>query len=366
MSWFTHLKEHLEQQGYVPCKVDQCLFINHDKKIFCLVYIDDVVWIAPDRQLIDKVLESLKDEFEMTMEGDVMAFLGIQFKHLSGGEIEMQQIGLIKRVLKATGSQDCNPDKMPTSQKPLGTDKNGLEFAEQWSYSSAVGMLLNLAANSCPEIAYVVHQCARFTHNPKASHGAAMKLICRYFQGTKTKGLILKPSKQLTVDCFADADFTGQWNVENPEDPLCVKSRMGYVLLVGNCPVHWVSKLQSEISVSTMEAEYISLSMAMRDLIPLDTLVDKVKDLIGASALPYRSYSKVFEDNNGTLILASTPQTTPHSKHIAVKYHFFKEHVQTGWIQLVKVESANQKADCLTKGLEKTMLERACKMLCGW
>ena len=115
-----------------------------------------------------------------------------------------------------------------------------------------------------------------------------------------------------------------------------------------------------------MEAEYISLSMAMRDLIPLHTLVDKVKDLIGASALPCRSYSKVFEDNNGTLILASTPQMTPHSKHIAVKYHFFKDYVRTGWIQLVKVESANQMADCLTKGLEKTMLERACKMLCRW
>ena len=161
----------------------------------------------------------------------------------------------------------------------------------------------------------------------KASHGAAVKRICHYLQGTKTKGLILKPSKQLTVDCFVDAEIAGQWNVENPEDPLCVKSWMGYVLLVGNCPVHWVSKLQSEISVSTMEAEYISLSTAMRDLIPLRTLVDEVKDLIVASMLPCRTYSKVFEDNNGTLILASMPQMTPHSKHIAVKNDFFNEHV---------------------------------------
>ena len=76
-----------------------------------------------------------------------------------------------------------------------------------------------------------------------------------------------------------------------------------------------------------MEAEYISLSMAMQDLIPLRTLVDEVKGLIGASALPCRTYSKVFEDNNGALILASTPRMTPHSKHIAVKYHFFMEHV---------------------------------------
>ena len=95
--------------------------------------------------------------------------------------------------------------------------------------------------------------------------------------------------------------------MENPEDPLCVKSQMGYVLLVGNCPVQWVSKLQSEISVSTMGAGYISLSTAMQDLIPLRTLVNEVKDLIGASTLPCRTYSKVFEDNNDTLILASTP-----------------------------------------------------------
>ena len=216
------------------------------------------------------MLELLKDEFEMTVEGDVTAFLGIQFKCLSGREIKMQQIGFIERVLKATGLQDCNPDKTPASQKALGTDKNGPEFTEQWSYSSVVGMLLYLAANYHPEIAYAVHQCARFTQNPKASHGVAvseanLSLLTR----NKTKGLILKPSKQLTVDCFVDADFAGQWNVENPEDPLCVKSQTGYVLFVGNCPVQWVSKLQSEISVSMMEAEYISLSMAMRDLIPL-------------------------------------------------------------------------------------------------
>ena len=114
---------------------------------------------------------------------------------------------------------------------------------------------------------------------------AAVKRICRYLQGAITKGLILKPSKQLTVDCFVDADFAGQWNVENPEDPLCVKSRTGYVLLVRNCPVQWASKLLSEILVSMMEAEYISLSTAMRDLIPLRTLVDEVKDLIWASTL---------------------------------------------------------------------------------
>ena len=125
-------------------------------------------------------------------------------------------------------------------------------------------MLLYLVVNSQPEITYAVHQCARFTHNPNVSHGNATKRICHCLPGTKTKIMILCSLKQSTVDHFVDADFAGQWNVEDPQDPLCVKSHTGYILMVGNCPVHWVSELQSEVDVSTMEAEYIALSTAMQ------------------------------------------------------------------------------------------------------
>ena len=104
---------------------------------------------------------------------------------------------------------------------------------------------------------------------PKVSHGNAVKRICHYLQGPKTKGMILCPSKQLTIDCFVDADFARQWNVEDQEDPQCVKLHTRYILMVGNCQVHWVSQLQSEVAISTMEAEYIALTTAMQDLIPL-------------------------------------------------------------------------------------------------
>ena len=366
LSWYDHLKGHLEQRGFKKSEYDPCLFYDKTKQILCLVYIDDVIWAAPDAERIHKVLDSLKDDLELTIEGDVSAFLGISFERLDDGQIKLQQLGLIDKVLKATGLQSCNPDKTPASQKPLGTDQDGPEFAKQWSYSSVVGMLLYLASNSRPEIAYAVHQCARFTHNPKASHGQAVKRICRYLQGTKDQGMVINPTRELTVDCYVDADFAGQWNVEDSQDPLCVKSRTGFVIMVANCPVHWVSKLQSEIAVSTMEAEYIALSLAMRDLIPLRGLVADIKELFGAKVLPCRTHSKVFEDNNGALLLATTPKMTPRSKHIAVKYHFFKEHVTKGEIQLIKVASEEQIADCLTKGLEKTLFQRARKMLAGW
>ena len=141
---------------------------------------DDVVWVAPSHAHIDKVLASLKDDFELTIEGDIQTFLGIQFTQLQNGTIQLTQCGLIDRVLKATGMQDSNPDQTAASTKPLGLDKNGAPFYEQWSYASVVGMLLYLDANSCPEIAYAVHQCACFTHAPKDSQAKAVKRILEW------------------------------------------------------------------------------------------------------------------------------------------------------------------------------------------
>jgi hypothetical protein len=73
----------------------------------------------------------------------------------------------------------------------------------------------------------------------------------------------------MKLDCFVDADFAGLWNVENVQDPVCVKSRTVYVLTLGGRPLIGVSKLQTEIAMSTVEAEDIALSQSMRDLIPM-------------------------------------------------------------------------------------------------
>lgn len=161
------------------------------------------------------------------------------------------------------GLTSANPDTTPASTETLDADKDGLPFTKPWKYASVVGMLMYLRANRHPEIGFAVHQCARFTHALKASHGKAVKRICWYLKRCLDDGLILNPSQELAVDCYADADFAGLWGSENAQDPTCVKSRTGYVLVVAGCPVTWVSKLQTEIALSTMEAEYIALSQAM-------------------------------------------------------------------------------------------------------
>ena len=76
--------------------MDQCLFVNKKTQIFNIIYIDDIIWVAPDQMRIDHMLESLKHKLEMTIEGDVTSFLGIEFKHLASGAVQMLQLGLIE------------------------------------------------------------------------------------------------------------------------------------------------------------------------------------------------------------------------------------------------------------------------------
>ena len=117
---------------------------------------------------------------------------------------------------------------------------------------SIVGMLQYLAMNTRPDIAYAVSQVARFTHDPREPHVKAVKQIIRYLKATKDKGLVLKPNKTLTLDAYVDADFAGLYGFEDPNDPVSVKSRTGYVVTVGGCPLIWKSKLQSLIALSQL------------------------------------------------------------------------------------------------------------------
>ena len=79
----------------------------------------------------------------------------------------------------------------------------------------------------------------------------------------------LNPSGSYNVDCYVDANFVGLWGVENDQDPLCVKSRSEFHIMLMSYLLLWISKLQTQLALSTMESEYIALSHAMRELIAL-------------------------------------------------------------------------------------------------
>ena len=158
---------------------------------------------------------------------------------------------------------ETNSAKIPATTMALGADVGGAPRKESWSYPSVVGMLLYLAGNTRSDIVFAVHQYAWLSHRPMKYHEDAMKRIVRYLTGTKERGLLFEPREDIVLEAYADVDFAGLWNVEDPQDPTCVKSRTGYIIQLGGAPVVRKSKLQTLVAVSTMEAEYIALSMCM-------------------------------------------------------------------------------------------------------
>jgi hypothetical protein len=202
-------------------------------------------------------------------------------------------------------------------------------------------------------------------------HEVAIICIGRYLKGTMERGMIMTPTAEPKVDYYPDADFARLYGHKDAQDPNCVCSRTRYIITAFGCPVLWRSKLQTEIALSTMEAECIAISTACRDLFPVVDMIKELSEAVGLeSDFNAKIHIKIHEDNIGALTLGKLePQRmTPQSKHCTIKYHWFCTHVAdpSKRITLVKIDTKNQLGDIFTKGLTKDTFERLRFLLMGW
>jgi Reverse transcriptase (RNA-dependent DNA polymerase) len=337
-NFFQHLKSKLESVGFIADdSVDPCLFISD--KVICLVYVDDTLFFSPKVEYIDEVIQQLRDsEMELEVEDSVAGFLGVHIERDAGdGSIHLTQKGLAKRVVDALNVGHLPRKLTPASSVPLVKDEDGEPPNGAFNFASVVGMLQYLQGHSRPDITYAVSQCARFVHSPRRSHEKALEQIGQYLKGTLDEGLVLRPTDNLDIDVYVDADFAGLWPHEDKQDPTCVKSRTGFVICIAGCPVIWQSKLQHEIALSTMEAEYNALSFAMRSVLPFQRTVKAIAHGIGLDDERATHFkTTVWEDNAGALTLANMEpgRITPRSKHYAIKYHWFRSHLKPNKVDI--------------------------------
>ena len=118
----------------------------------------------------------------------------------------------------------------------------------------------------------VVYQCTHFSNKPKLSYEKAVKWIVKYLIRTKYIGIEAKIDLALGLIAYADSDFANRWNKLNPDDISSLFLRTGYIIYFMGMII-WCSQLQSHIALSSIEAEYISLSMCLRDIISIMNLI---------------------------------------------------------------------------------------------
>jgi hypothetical protein len=373
-NWFAKLCNGLLDRDFTQSNIDACVFFG--KGCIVLTYVDDCIIVGDSFERIEALITSLHDgteNFILKDEGSINKYLGVSISQLDDKSFNLTQPFLIERITAFLGIDKgrTNEQETPVGKPLLNKDLNGVPRKYTWEYRGAIGMLTYLTGSVRPDIAMAVHQCARFSVNPMRSHEQAVMRIGRYLLSSKDKGMIYSPDPKRGLKVWVDADFAGGWNPEEADDADNVYSRTGFVIYYAGCPVYWQSKLQTEIALSTAEAEYISLSQALRETIPLATLMREVNEIFPLYLPHPRFIIKVREDNQSCIAMAENPKFTPRTKHIAIKYHHFRKHIITqantdGFILLEYCSTHDQIADIFTKPVRDDIFFKLRKNLMGW
>ena len=154
-------------------------------------------------------------------------------------------------------------------------------------------------------------------------------------------------------------------NVDN------VLSRTGFVIRYAVCPIIWSSKLQTGIALSTAEAEYIAMSQALREALPVQILEKEINCIVPLFTPTTNFCLTVHEDNISSISMPKSLKFTPRTKHIAIKYHHFYSKVKTtynpsGDIVIKYISTKKKLADIFTKSVDDVTFFILRKLLCGW
>jgi len=368
--WNRFLAKKLTNEcGFTQSQVDECVFYR-GHNIFVL-YTDDSLLTGPKAKELDNIITSIRQaKLDITVEDDVSDFLGVKIERKADGTFHLTQPHLIDSILKdlRLDGPDTNPKHTPGKiYQRLFRHLESDDFDEHFIYRRVIGKLNYLEKSTRPDISCQVHMCARFCENPKREHGEAVKWLGRYLAGTRDKGLILSPKNQ-SFDCYVDADFAGNWDQATADwDPDTAKSRTGFVVMYAGCPVVWTSRLQTQIVLSSTEAEYAAMSEAMRTVTPLMDLAEEMARMgFNMSITKPKIHCRLFEDNAGAIEIAKVPKMRSRTKYMNCRYHHFRNEVETGRVTIQPIQSSLQPADYLTKSLDQHTFELHRRFIQGW
>ncbi|KAF1322207.1 Integrase catalytic core protein, partial [Globisporangium splendens] len=339
--WNETFDEYVRSTGFEVSKFDPCLYTKcvDGHCVLILVYVDDVIVTGSSVELIAEVKTQLKRRFEMTDSGACKFVLGIELIEHEDGSVTLCQRRYIGDILKRFGMEDSKAVASPVDIS-LKMMKGDAEVpAVDVPYREAVGALMHLMCATRPDIAFAVGMVARFMESPQDVHWTAVKRIFRYLQGTNTHGIRFDPSGGLDFKCFSDADWAG--GVADR------KSTSGYVFKLAGGPISWGSKKQSSVSLSTSEAEYIALSLAIQEGKWVHRLLCEILVAAGVESPKL----VIFEDNQSCIKMTKNPVNHGRAKHIDIKYHHIRDEVKSGEVEVEYCSTSMMLADLLTKGL---------------
>ena len=343
--WNTVFKQYMESINFKPCTVDPCIFVTGEGADLTIVavYVDDLIVITKTPETIKKIKETLAARFKMKDLGKLHYCLGISIQHdEERGSLWMDQRQYIQSLLKRYGLFQAKLATTPADVNVKLIKNDGVSKPVNLNYQSMVGSLLYASIATRPDITQAVGAVSKFNSCPTEAHLTAVKRMFRYLEGTINLCIKYERSADNRLVGFSDADWAGDMNDR--------QSTTGNLFMMSGAAIAWSSKKQPVVVLSTTEAEYVALSAATQEAVWLRRLLSDIK-------APPQTQILIKEDNQGTIAIVRNPVSHSRTKHIDIKFHYVREALEDGIIDLIYCPTEQMTADILTKLLAHQQFE---------
>lgn len=341
--WNDRFNEFMIRIGFARCEADQCLYITVKKEVTCyvLLYVDDLLLLCKDVNMINTVKQLLSREFEMTDVGEANKFLGMYIKQdIKNGTISLNQSQYLENVLRKFDMKNCKSKTTPM-EKGLHLKKGDASNGSKQPYRELIGCLTYATITTRPDLCAATGYFSRFQSCFDETHYAHAKHILRYIHGTTDLKLLYQKQESAAVLVgYADADWGGDKNDG--------KSTSGYVFKVFGNTVSWASRKQGTVSLSSTEAEYVALTEAICE-------AKWIHKLLNELGINCNGPISIFEDNQSCIRIVEESHELKRIKHINIKYNFIREAILNNEIKIEYISSNEQVADIMTKGLGRNL-----------
>lgn len=351
--WNKRFNQFMIDQKFNRSGHDSCVYVKKVEVgyVYLLLYVDDMLLAAKEMAEITKLKKVLSSEFEMKDMGAASRILGIDIKRdRNEGVLYLSQSSYLKKV-----AQKFKMNEAKTVNTPIGghfklsavQDVSECIDTERFPYSSAVGSIMYAMVGTRPDIAYAIGLISRFMSKPGSIHWEAVKWLLRYIRGSADLNLVFTRDKNFNIQGYCDSDFAADLDRR--------RSISGYVFTVGGNTVSWKSGLQPVAALSTTEAEYIALTEAVKEAI-------WIKGLISDMGFEEQKAS-IWCDSQSAIYLSKNNVFHERTKHIALKYHFIRDVIDAGEVEVHKIHTSRNPADILTKSIPVKKFESALELL---
>jgi hypothetical protein len=351
--WYRLLRRVLVALGFLRSEFDHAVFIfkrpwgGEDVHCLLAMHVDDGMAGCTSMKFLDFIKSEIRKAFGIKDLGPLRNFLGVQFeRNLETYELWIHQEAFIDSLLAEYDLTNCNAVKTPLdSDHPVGltTDVHLPVANLTHAFQRIVGSLLFLQICSRPDISFAVLVLSQHCASPELRHFAAAKRVLRYLKGTRSFRLHYGGSnRHLALSGLSDADWAGDKNDR--------ASISGFVWSLGGGPISWSAKKQTCIALSTTEAEYVALTRAIQEGIWL-------RQSLLQFQLPCPSPLIICTDNNGAKSLSVNDSNHGKAKHIDIRYHFIRSHIESKLFLVNHTPGTVNTADLFTKPLSRVIFQ---------